>query len=511
MRANSFVHGSILMVMINLVVRAVDFAYDVMLSKYIGAEGLGLFHMAKSVMLIFIVISTAGIPTAISRLVAEYKSKRRANAIKKILIVSILLALAFGITFSTIIALFGDEIAIKLYKNETIIPAIYFLIPSIILLPLTITFRGYYYGLRIVTVPSVSNIIEHVAQFIIVFIMLYLAYPMEPITGATIAVCGTAIGEVFDLIWLTSMLKRSNRGLAYIPSQRESSLKILKQIFSISSPIAVADVISVILRFANSIFIPQRLMKIGFTNSEAVSTLGRISGMAMPLISLTFIVTGAIATNLVPNLSENVAIKRYDLAKRDIIFSIKMTLLAAIPLTLIYIYYSEPLGYFIYEDLEVGKFIKLMAFGTIFISLEHTFSGILNGLNKQIAATRNRLIGLFAQVFCIYSLVGNPKFGVYGFFVGFFVSGIIIFVLDKITIRKKIKLNMNYKDIILKPIIAASAMIIIINNSINMLGKFNISEPLCFFTSLAIGGISYVVVLLITKAIPRDIIKKLAK
>lgn len=81
------------MVLINFIVRAVDFVYDVMLSKYIGAEGLGLAHMARSVMMIFIVISSAGIPTAISKLVAEYKSKRDYHAIRKILAVSLLLAL----------------------------------------------------------------------------------------------------------------------------------------------------------------------------------------------------------------------------------------------------------------------------------------------------------------------------------------------------------------------------------------------------------------------------------
>jgi len=342
------------MILINFIVRAVDFVYDVMLSKYIGAEGLGLAHMARSVMMIFIVISSAGIPTAISKLVAEYKSNKNFYAIRKILIVSILLALSFGISFSTIIGLFGHNIAIHVYKNEVLIAPIYFLIPAVILLPLTITLRGYYYGLQTIMVPNISQIIEHIAQLIIVFIMLTLAYPITPIKGALIAICGISIGEIFDLIWLTSNLRKTNKGMDYFPYQRKSASYILKNIFSISAPIAIADLISVILRFANSIFIPRKLMEIGYSNSQAVSTLGRISGMAMPLIAFPFIVTGAIVINLVPNLSENMALKRYDKVKRDINFSLKMTLLAAIPLTAIYFLYAYDLGYFIYEDMEVG-------------------------------------------------------------------------------------------------------------------------------------------------------------
>lgn len=501
MQAKSFVYGSIFMIIINFIVRLVDFAYDVMLSKYIGAEGLGLAHMARSVMMICIVVSSAGIPTAIARLVAENKSKNDYDSIKRILIVSFLLALTFGIIFSLMIGFFGDDIAIKIYKNKSIVILIYFLIPAVILIPLTITLRGYYYGLRIITVPNVSQIIEHTAQLIIVFIMLKLAYPITPIKGALIAICGISIGEVFDLIWLTSRLIKTNRKIAYIPYEKKSSFKILSQIFSISAPIAIGDVIGVLLRFANSIFIPRKLMEIGYTNSQAVSTLGRISGMTMPLIALPFIVTVAIVTNIVPNLSENMTLKRYDRVKKDINFSFKMTLLAAIPLTGIYLIYSEPLGYYIYEDLEVSHFIRAMAFGTIFMSLEHTFSGILNGLNKQIAATRNRLIGLGLQVTCIYSLIGNPKFGINGFFIGFFLSSITIFILDFITLRKRVKLRIDFKDIILKPIFFSLVMLIFIYSSIHVLERLGIVDPFKFFISLAFGGLVYLAMVFNANAI----------
>lgn len=497
------------MIMINLIVRSVDFIYDVILSKYIGAEGLGLFQMARSVLMIFLVISTAGLPTAIARLVAEYRSKNNYASIRKILIVSILLALSFAAIFSLIIFIFAENIAVEAFKNDNLIAPIYFLIPSIILLPLTITLRGYYYGLNAIMVPSVSQIIEHVGQLLIVFGMLYMAYPMEPKLGATIAIWGIAIGEVLDLIWLTVMLRKSNKGPYNPISRKESGLNILKKIFSISAPIAVGDIVSVILGFANSIFIPRRLMAIGYTNSEAVSTLGRISGMAMPLISLPFIVTGAIAINLVPNLSENMALKRYSMVKHNIKFAIKMTLLVAIPVTGLFLFYSQPLGYFIYEDIHVGQFIKFMAYGTVFFALEHTFSGILNGLNKQVAATKNRLIGLTLQVFCIYSLVGHPKFGINGYFIGFFLSRWVIFLLDRISIKRRVKLKLDYGDLILKPIMATAIMLVVIYICKTVLVGIGFQGLIGLLISIVAGGLAYILVLFATGAIPRKLLERL--
>ena len=151
--------------------------------------------------------------------------------------------------------------------------------------------------------------------------------------------------------------------------------------------------------------------------------------------------------------------------------------------------------------MEVSYFIRAMALGTIFMALEHTFSGILNGLNNQLSATRNRLIGLGLQMICIYSLIGNPKFGIKGFFIGFFLSSITIFTLDLITVRKRIKLKIGFKDILIKPILSSLVMLISIYFSMHILERLIMDDSFRFFISLAFGGVVYAFTMFIRKSI----------
>ena len=508
MKKESFVYGSILLVIINFIVRIIDFTYDVMLSKFLGAEAMGLFQMAMSILMIFLIISTVGIPTAVSRLVAEQNSRKNHYAIDKILKVALVITLSLSILFSFIIIIFGENIALRVFRDKKMTLALYLLIPAIVVISISSILRGYYYGLKLIMVPSVSQIIEHVTRFVIILGFLYYNCPVEPKYGAFIAIAGISIGEVFDLIWLTYMLKPWKRKPRQVESNKIYTRTVVGQILPIAMPIGISGLLNVILRFINSILIPQNLVKIGYTNGEAMATFGRITGMTMPLIMLPFIVTSAMVINLVPNLSEQMALKNYRNVRHNIMFSIKITLMAAIPLTGLYIFFSEPLGFFLYGDLEVGKFINIMAYGTIFMALQHTFSGILNGLSKHIMVTLNRLLGMIVQVLAIYFLVGNPRFGINGFFIGFLSAGMVTFILDIVTIRKVIKLKIDYMDIILKPLLATIIMVLTMDNGIKLFYGYY-SNVWIFLFNLIIGVLAYIFVLYTTKAIPKKPFRKL--
>ncbi|WP_236913585.1 putative polysaccharide biosynthesis protein [Clostridium sp. Cult2] len=511
MRKKGFVYGSILLVIVNFIIQIINFTYDVMLSKFLGAEAMGLFQMAMSILMIFLIISTVGIPTAVSRLVAEQNSRKDQYAIEKILKVALLLTLSLSIIFSLIIILFRENIALRVFRDEKMVLALYLLIPAIVVISISSILRGYYYGLKLIMIPSISQIIEHVTRFIIILAFLYYICPIEPIYGAFIAIAGITVGEVFDLIWLIFMLKPWKRKSIYFKSNKIHTSSIVRQILPIALPIGVSTLLNVILRFINSILIPRNLMKIGYTNSEAVATFGRITGMAMPLIMLPFIVTSAMVINLVPNLSEQMALKNYRNVRNNIIFSIKITLMAAMPLTGLYIFFSEPLGFFLYGDLKVAQFINIMAYGTLFMALQHTFSGILNGLNRHIIVTLNRLSGMIIQVLAIYYLVGNPQFGINGFFIGFLLAGIVTFILDIMTIRRVIKLKINYIDIFFKPLMATTIMVLVIYNVVKLFCGYNSNNIFSFLFSLVIGTLAYTIVLYTTKAIPKSSFKKLIR
>lgn len=509
MKERDFIQGSMMLVVINFVVQIIDFIYDVMLSKFIGAEAMGLFQMAMSILMVFLIVSTVGIPTAVSRLVAEYNSRKDRHGINRIFKVALVLTLILSLIFSSMIIILGENIALRVFKDAEMVLALYLLIPATIVISISAIIRGYYYGLKLVMIPSISQIIEHVTRFVIIIGLLYYIYPVKAFYGALIALAGITVGEVFDLAWLTLMLKPWKRKKSIVKYNTIHVSTIMRQILPIAIPLGLSSLLNVVLRFLNSLLMPQNLMKIGYSHGEAMATFGRITGMTMPLITLPFMVTSAMVINLVPNLSEQMALKNYGNVKKNIIFSIKLTLIAAIPLTGLYIFFSEPLGFFLYRDLKVGRFINIMAYGTLLMALQHTLSGVLNGLKKHVSVTLNRILGMLIQVLAIYYLVGHPRFGLNGFFIGFITSGLMVLLLDMFTIRKMMKLKINWMDILFKPLLAAAIMVIITDNVRKLLYGIVISQLWAFLISLVMGIIFYILILYITKAIPKNSFRRL--
>lgn len=501
MNKKGFIYGSFLLVFVNLIVKIIDFSYDIILAKFIGAEGMGLFQMAMSVLMISLIFSMGGISTAVSKLVARENSKNNKYAVEKVLKIAILFVIILSIFFSLILICFGRSITLRIFKDENMLPLIYILIPTLLIIPISSIFRGYYYGLKMIMIPSISQIIEHITRFVVILGFLYYVYPVKPIYGAFIAIFGVAVGEFFDLLWLIFMKGRTKEKVSYNNLNKIRSITVLREILYIAIPMGVSGLLNVLLRFANTILIPQKLMEAGYSSRHAIATFGRVTGMTMPLIMLPSIVTMAISTNLIPNLSEQMALKNYRVIKNNISFSIKVTLLASIPITGILACFSEPLGVFLYNDFQVSKFIYILSYTTVLFALQHILTGILHGLNKQIKVTINGLIGMTLQLTMTYFLVGNPKFGINGFFIGVFLSRFTICALDIITLRRTIKLNISYIHMIIRPLIGTAIMISLMYISLSFLKDVFVNNVLAFLFSLIIGGIFYIIVLYIFRLI----------
>jgi stage V sporulation protein B len=224
-----------------------------------------------------------------------------------------------------------------------------------------------------------------------------------------------------------------------------------------------------------------------------------------------FMFTSALVVNLIPSLSEQVVLKKYGDIKSDIRLAIKATFLMSMPLTFVYIVLSKPIAIFLYNDPIVADYIHIMGYGTIFLALQHTLAGILYGLNKHIVATFNRLIGMVLGVFIIYFLVGNPDFGINGYFISFFVSNIVVILLDISTLRRVMKLELDYYDIIGKPLIASAFMVGYIKMTTYDLNNLQNGNLFGFIFSLSIAALSYIFVLILTRAIPKDLLSRILK
>lgn len=506
MDKNGLVYRSIIMVIMNFFIRIIGFVYGIFLSRLLGAETLGLIQIANSTLMVFLILTTSGIPTSVTKLVAEENSKGNHHNVEKIYKSTILFNLFTSIGLSLLLLIFAEFIALNVFKNKDMLVGIYLLIPALIIISLSNILRSYFYGMKNMITPSIAQIIEHTTRFIFVIGTLYYLKPSSAVQGAIIAIIGLSLGEFFDLLWSVANKNRLYGSKTYNLRKKENST-LYPKILSISLPLTISGFFEVILMSSNSILVPNRLMAAGYSNIEAMSIFGRIMGMTMPLITLPFIVTSALSINLITSLSEKMALKRYKGLGHDVQLSVKITLLISIPLMVLYITLSNPIAYFLYKDLLVANYIRIMGYSTVFFALQHTLTGILYGIGKQTSATINRITGRILRILLIYILVGDSRFGVNGFFIAFFVSIFITILLDVISLKNSIKLNLNFIDIIFKPLLASLFMVGFMYKFTYDINSLELASPLAFLSTLFLAALAYIFILVLTKAIPKRLFK----
>ncbi|MBS4535212.1 polysaccharide biosynthesis protein [Clostridium sp. D2Q-14] len=508
MNKRNFIYGSIILAMVNFLVRIMGFGYKIILSKLIGPSGIGLFQLVLPILSLFITITTAGMPIAVTKLVVKEESKNNSCGSIKILKTALLIAISLSIILSAVLLFSANYISTNILKNKDILYSLYFLIPAICIISISGIIRGYFYGLKKMTISGIAQIIEQISRIVFVILYLYYSYPVDSKWGAFIAIVGISFGELFGLFWLLfnySILKVKKRKKRKNFNTLSLSY-IIRNLFFIAIPITISRLINVIFQLMNSILIPQRLIMAGYSHKEAVEIFGRVLGMTIPLIFLPFIVTSALVINIIPNISELTYNNKIKEIENDASLCIRLTLLIAIPITYIYIAYSAPLGEFIYNDPLVGKYLGILGYSTIFLSLHHTLSGILHGLNKQIQVTINYIIGMTFQILAIFFLVSNSKYGIYGYFIGFLTSAFIICTLDFITLKKYINFKINLIDYIIKPLLSSAIMIQFLKLSDNLIYYTEGINIILHFFIYILSFCLYFLLLIITKSLPLKII-----
>lgn len=500
---NSFLYGTFLLIIVNFIVRLFGFSYKVILSRMIGSEGIGLFHLVYPILMTLITFTSAGIPIAVSKLVAHDLSLKNVRGCKKILVVSVISGLIISVILAILLLFTAKTISTSIIMNEDVYYSLLALTPAIPLITLSSIFRGYYYGMKKMGPPGISQVVEQVVRIIFVIGCLSIMLPLEPKNAVIIAVIGISVGEFSGLLWLLFKFKTMEKFHACKSYQiiKNGSRSILGKVFYISIPITITRMIGVIMQSIHAVLVPQRLELVGYTSQEALATFGKLTGMALPILFLPFIVTSALVVNIIPTVSEEMALENWkDISLKSSI-ALRITLLAAIPSMALFIFFADPLCSFIYKQSDVGQYLSFLAYSMVFLSVYHTASGILHGMGKQFITTINYFIGMILQIICTYYLVPDPRFGVNGFIIGFILSAVIICILNIVALNYYVRLRFNIFNSLIKPIFATILMVVIIPLVYTALINFDFSSSSSILFSILSGMLTYAAIVVLTGSI----------
>lgn len=493
MARRTFVYGATILFAANLLNRILGFIYQYLIMTRIGGEAYGLFNMVFPVYMMALVLTTAGIPLAISKMVSEALSLNRLARAQHIFRLALTyLTIAGGIVALSLYFL-SPYLAHRLFPDPRVLRVFLVCTPAIFVVSISSAFRGYFQGSQNMLPTALSQICEQIFRVLIGFSSALILSPRGAEWAAVGLALGMLVGEFVGLLVISILYKAKKIKLSQqeLPTQ---SAQVLKELFTLSSPVTAGRLISTGLSSLDAMLIPQRLQIAGYSAREATTLFGQLGGSAFTLLSFPSVFTFALATSLVPAISEASARKQYQVVKARSSEAIRLTILIGLPCLLILFDFATPLTAF-FKSENIAPILRILTLGGIFSYLQQTTTGILQGLGKFYLPVIHSIISALLRIPILYVLTAQPTWGLTGTALAYVLGYLIMALLNLGALIRYTGMVIDFPRFFLQPISAGIGMMFLFR----MLSIF--TQPWLILIQICLGLASYLAILLLNGGI----------
>lgn len=419
-----FFSGVFVLTLANILVKAVGLVSKIVLNRVVGSVGAGYYSSAYEIYAYLYVLSTSGLPVALSIMVSKSCAKGRFKEAKKIFDVAFMVLAIIGFAFSILMITFANQIAIFIGAEQTTL-CIISIAPTMLFICLSSCMRGYFQGYQLMKPTAISQLIEACAKVGIgvIFALWAKSKGYPDYTVAAFTILGVTVGVLLGMAYLyikKLIFKEKNYNFEQISSieheETKTTRQILRELFLIAIPITLSSSVLSLTTIIDTIMVQNRLLAYGMSEISVRVYYGDYTSLVISMFNMPTILFYPIANALVPLISATR--EKGDKQKSEAIRSLSLRII-----TLISVPCAVGLGVFSYPILNLLMFkqesveraapwLSIAAVSVVFLGIIATTNAFLNTAGKQRLPIVSMLIGASAKLISNYLLLG--KIGIYG-------------------------------------------------------------------------------------------------
>lgn len=428
---SSFITGTLLLTIAGVLTRIIGFFYRIFLSRTIGAEGLGIYQLLSPVSALGFAITAAGIQTSISKYVSMEIGRKNPAGARRYLSVGLVISLTLSGATNFFIWKNAAFISDSWLGDPRCAPLLRILAFSFVPACIHSCINGYYYGLKKTGVPSITQLAEQLARVGSVYLMYQIVTSQGKPFSLSLSIWGLVIGEIAStLVSVTAI------GITLGNQRPTGNLSLYtKNLIRMGVPLTANRVVLNLFASFENIMIPNRLKLFGYTNSEALSVYGILTGMAMAIIMFPSVITNSVSVLLLPTISEAQAAKNEALIRRTIKKTISSCLFLGFICTAGFLFTGKFMGNFLFGNALAGTFIVTLGWICPFLYLSSTLSSILHGLGFPGITFGLNLIACSIRI--LFVLFAVPIYGIKSYLWGILASQIMVAMLAVVILYRK--------------------------------------------------------------------------
>ena len=420
---HAFITGALLLSIAGVLTRIIGFFYRIFLSRLIGAEGLGIYQLLTPVTALGFAITCAGIQTAISRFVSMEMGRKNPAGAKCYLYIGLVISLFLSAITGFLIRHFAVPLSTVWLGDERCAPLLRVLAFSFVPSCIHACINGYYYGLKKTAVPSLCQLAEQLARVGSVYLFYCISIRENRSLSLSVTMWGIVIGEIAStLVSLSVTRLPSNKKKRTVPL-----FSYTKNLVYMAFPLTANRVALNLFASLENTLIPKSLKLFGYTNSEALSVYGILTGMSMSVIMFPSVLTNSISVLLLPTISEAEAKGNVTLIRRTIRKTITACLSLGFLFTTGFLFFGDFAGNLLFGNALSGTFIATLGWICPFLYLVATLSSILHGLGFPGITFTLNMIACGIRILFVFFLV--PTYGIKSYLWGILISQVVTALL----------------------------------------------------------------------------------
>ena len=540
-----FVNGVLILTISNILVKAIDLLFKIPLHDILGDDGMGYFNAAYTIYTTFFMVSTAGLPVAISYMISRSRAAGNFGQVKKIMRIAFAVFFAIGAVGSCALffgAGFFSENVAKIPESKYCIMAI---APTLFFVCLTSAFRGYFQGHQVMWPTAVSQLLESLGKLVIGILLANWSIARGdalPVTAAW-TIFGLTVGVLCGMgfIWITKLLYNTQKINAEyelpdsytMPSAPAKSL--LRELVVMAIPVTLSSSVMSLANLIDLTVISRQLQSIGFTSKGAAALYGNYTTLAVPMFNLIPVLVYPIGYSLVPMISALLVKKEKDEARRVTTSSLKTAAILSMPCTVGMAVLSYPILSLIYgggsllakytsensELLQDAMFmsyitdttssaslaaplLSILAVSSFLVCMLAITNSVLQAHKKPYLPLISMLIGAAVKIAASFLLIGNPSIGIYGAPLSTDICYIVVVICNFYFCARYADFCPSVRKVFVKPLLSAALCGLAAIGSYALATSVIGQSRLVTIFAIAAAAVVYFAALLLLKALEKE-------
>ena len=551
----TFLEGSFVLLIAISIAKVLGAIFRIPLTNLLSSRGMGYYATAYDLFLPIYTVAMAGLPVAVSRLVAERAAKGRYKDVKKILKVSlitllitgtvcffVMLLLAVLFTGNTAFTVFGKRISLHIF-SKGVLPGILAIAPSIIFCAVLSAYRGFFEGLGDMRPTGISQVIEALGKlgFGLIFAYLILSKTGSYSLAAAGALLGVTLGCATGTVYLIIKHKRFSKGNAFPYSEDETEdtkKQILKALAIIAIPIVLGSFVTNVTSLIDVMMVQKRLTSAiqkspeffestykAFITAERGmaarsgagysvlkdlpnSLYGCHRGFAFSIFNLVPMITTSLGISAIPVLATAFTMRDNENVKSNIQTMIKTAAIIALPCGMGIIAVPSGILNLLFDDtvsIAVAEYnLRILGIAAIFAGISVPLVNMLQAIGKERIPLINIAIGAAIKIILNYVLIGTPYINIKGVPIGTCAFYAFVCISNLLCLIKYCGVKIDFVSVIIKPFGAAALCGAAAYFSSVLLAKTHTGLKVQALISIAAGVVVYLLFIALFKVLSRE-------